>query len=68
MQRNGGCFDEKEISLLLANIRTCRYALAFLTKVISLDTYLTMMGGIIVFVGIPETIKAIKDKDRIENL
>ncbi|PID15304.1 hypothetical protein CSV63_09070 [Sporosarcina sp. P34] len=39
----------------------------FLTKVISLDTYLTMMGGILVFVVIPETIKAIKDKDRKEN-
>ncbi|PIC71223.1 hypothetical protein CSV77_04100 [Sporosarcina sp. P16b] len=39
----------------------------FLTKVISLDTYLTMMGGILVFVVIPETIKALKDKDRKEN-
>jgi len=26
-----------------------------------------MIGGIIVFVGIPETIKAIKGKDRKEN-
>lgn len=41
--------------------------LLFLTKVISPDTFLTMIGGIIVFVGIPETIKAIKDKDRREN-
>ncbi|PIC83592.1 hypothetical protein [Sporosarcina sp. P1] len=41
--------------------------LLFLMKVISLYTYLTMMGGILVFVVIPETIKAIKDKDRKEN-
>lgn len=41
--------------------------LLFLMKVINLDTFLTMIGGIIVFVGIPETIKAIKDKDRKEN-
>ncbi|WP_040229087.1 hypothetical protein [Bhargavaea cecembensis] len=41
--------------------------LLFLTKVISLDTFLAMIGGIIVFVGIPETVKAIMNNDRKEN-
>lgn len=36
-------------------------------KVISLETFLTIIGGIIIFVGIPEIIQVIMNKKREEN-
>ena len=67
MKETGGVSMKKKFLFYWRIFVLAVMILLFLTKVISPDTFIAMIVGIIVFVGIPETIKAIKNKDRKEN-